>query len=362
MSLINSPFTFPCGKQMKNRFMLAPMTNQQSHEDGKLSDDEYHWLVKRAEGQFGITMTCAVHVQEIGKGFPGQLGLFSDAHIEGHSRLAKGIQAHGSLAVVQLHHGGMRSPEKLIGQAPVCPSNNEESGARAMTLQEVHQLRDDFVKAAQRAKQSGYDGVEIHGAHGYILSQFLSAEINHRDDEYGGSVENGCRIMFEIVEGIRSSCGADFLLGVRLSPERFGMKLDEVKVFCQQLIDTGKIDFLDISLWDCFKDPVEEGQQHKTLLAHFEELDYKGVGFTVAGKLYTGQHVHDILDTKVDFVTIGKAAILHYDFPKQVISDPNFECKATPVSRDYLREQALGESFIDYMSRWKGFVAEAQKV
>ena len=95
------PLSFPCGQQMKNRFMLAPMTNCQSHEDGSLSEEELHWLRLRAQGGFGMTMTCAAHVQEAGKGFPGQLGIFSDAQLPGHRRLAAALKAHGSLAVIQ---------------------------------------------------------------------------------------------------------------------------------------------------------------------------------------------------------------------------------------------------------------------
>ena len=86
----NSPLTFACGLIMKNRFMLAPLTNQQSHEDGQLSEEEFHWLSLRAKGQFGITMTCASHVQVAGKGFPGQLGIYDDKHSKGHQRLTKG--------------------------------------------------------------------------------------------------------------------------------------------------------------------------------------------------------------------------------------------------------------------------------
>ena len=163
--------------------MLAPMTNTQSYENGTLSEDEYHWLTMRAEGGFGITMTCAAHVQAIGKGFPGQLGIFSDEQIEGHKRLSAGIKAYGSLAVVQLHHAGMRSPEELIGQQAVSASALDKYNTRGLTLSEVRQLRDDFIEAALRAKKSGYDGVEVHGAHGYILSQFLSSDINKRTDE-----------------------------------------------------------------------------------------------------------------------------------------------------------------------------------
>ena len=104
MSKVSESVVFKSGFEMKNRFMLAPLTNSQSHEDGRLSDDEFHWLTMRAKGQFGLTMTCAAHVQAIGKGFPGQLGVFSDDHLEGHIRLAEAIKAEASLALVQLHH------------------------------------------------------------------------------------------------------------------------------------------------------------------------------------------------------------------------------------------------------------------
>jgi 2,4-dienoyl-CoA reductase-like NADH-dependent reductase (Old Yellow Enzyme family) len=341
---------------MKNRFMLAPLTNQQSHEDGRLSEAEFNWLTKRAKGQFGLVMTCASHVQPQGKGFSGQLGIFSDDHIEGHQKLAARIQSYGSLAVVQLHHAGMRSPEALIQQAPVCPSANEKHGARALSLAEVKQLRDDFIAAAVRARRSGYDGVEVHGAHGYILTQFLSSEINRRTDEYGGSLGNRSRLLFEIVDGIRDACGPAFLLGVRLSPERFGMDLPEVKAVCQRLVEEGRIDFLDISLWDSFKMPEDEALQNQSLLAHFTHLDFQQVKLTVAGKIRTGSDVREILAAGVDFVTVGRAAILHHDFPRRVMENPDFVPTSIPVSEEYLRQEGLGEAFIQYMKRWDGFV------
>ena len=115
----NFPLSFSCGASVKNRFMLAPLTNQQSHDDGQLSDIELNWLELRAKGGFGLVMTCAASVQEIGRGFPGQLGIHSDVHIQGHQQLTKTIQSHGSLAVVQLHHAGMRSPSELRWR-PAC--------------------------------------------------------------------------------------------------------------------------------------------------------------------------------------------------------------------------------------------------
>ena len=132
MTFLFSTLPLAHGPAWKNRFMLAPLTNTQSHPDGRLSDDEYTWLVKRAEGGFGLTMTCAAHVQAVGQGFPGQLGCFDDKHIEGLTRLAAAIKANGSVSSLQIHHAGNRSPKELVG-TPVCPSDDPKTGARALT-------------------------------------------------------------------------------------------------------------------------------------------------------------------------------------------------------------------------------------
>lgn len=353
-----SPLRFQSGHKSKNRFLLAPMTNTQSHADGQLSEDEYHWLKMRAEGGFGITMTCAAHVQKLGQGFPGQLGIYADAQIPGHQKLVKAIQEAGSLAVIQLHHAGMRSPQELIGTQPLAPSDLPKYGARGLAIQEVEQLRDDFIAAAVRAQKCGYDGVEIHGAHGYILAQFLSAEHNRRSDPYGGSLENRARLISEIIEGIREACGTHFLLGLRLSPERFGMRLSEIKSLVAQWCAEGNIDFLDLSLWDVFKEPIDEEHQSQSLMAHFNEIDRASVKFTVAGKIDSGAKVQAVLDAGIDFVAIGRSAILHHDFPRQVQQNPQFETIATPVSVDYLQKEGLGPNFISYMRRWEGFVED----
>ncbi len=354
----DTPLQFPCGTVMKNRFMLAPLTNQQSHADGQLSDAEFRWLTMRAEGQFGLVMTCATSVQATGKCWDGQLGIHDDVYIPGHQRLTARIQSEGSLAVVQLHHGGMRCPEEFALGKPVCPSDNAKHNARAMSLEEVIALREAFIAAAVRAKRAGYDGVEIHGAHGYLIAQFLSADINHRDDGYGGSLENRSRILFEIVAGIRRACGDSFLLGVRLSPERFGMELSEAKAITQKLIDDGLVDFLDISLWDSFKQPEGAAAGDKSLLEHFTELDYKGVRLTVAGKIHGAHEVQKTLEAGVDFVTIGRSAILHHDFPKLVMENPDFQPIELPVSPAHLSKEGLSDVFIGYMRRWAGFVEE----
>ncbi len=359
MSRLFDPLSFTRGPDMKNRFMLAPLTNLQSHDDGVLSDEEFNWLTMRARGGFGLTMTCASHVQAIGQGFPGQLGVFSDIHLEGLTRLATAIKSHDSVAICQLHHAGMRSPTEIIGEPPVCPSNNEESGARALSTAEVQQLVSDFIAAATRAEKAGFDGVEIHGAHGYILCQFLSSEINQREDQYGGSLENRSRIVIEIIDGIRKQCRSDFMLGVRLSPERFGMQLPEILIVAQRLMDEGQIDFLDMSLWDVFKEPNDEDMQGRSLLSYFTELDRKGTRLGIAGKIRTPSEAEKALAAGVDWIMLGRAAILHHDFPEQYRKNANFSPVENPVTREHLAKEGLSEKFIGYMTNsWEGFVAK----
>jgi len=350
------PLTFASGARMKNRFALAPLTNLQSHEDGRLSDDEYRWLTMRAAGGFGLTMTCAAHVQAIGQGFPGQLGCYADGHLEGLSRLAAGIRSRDSLAVVQLHHAGMRSPAELIGTQPIAPSADEETSARALTTAEVEQLVEDFVAAAERAGKAGFDGVELHGAHGYILCQFLSPTLNRRTDRYGGSPENRSRIVLDIIRGIRDRCRPDFLLGIRLSPERFDLRLAEMRDLAALLMREARVDFVDLSLWDVSREPEEEAFRGRTLLSVFTDLERGKVRLGAAGKLRTPADVRACLDAGTDFVLLGRAAILQHDFPQRMRADAGFEPAHTPVSADYLRSEGLGDAFIEYMSRWKGFV------
>jgi 2,4-dienoyl-CoA reductase-like NADH-dependent reductase (Old Yellow Enzyme family) len=357
VSKLFEPLSLAHGPAMKNRFMLAPLTNQQSHADGVLSEDEFRWLVKRAEGGFGLVMTCAAHVQAVGQGFPGQLGVFGEQHLEGLTRLAAAIKARGSVAAMQLHHAGNRSPKDLVG-TPVCPSDDPETGARGLSLAEVEQLRDDFIAAARRAEQAGFDGVEVHGAHGYVLTQFLSAETNRRDDRYGGSLENRARIVLEILEGIRAQCRPDFQIGLRVSPERFGLKLMEIRELAGQVMASGLIDYLDLSLWDVFKTPAEEAHQGRSLMSFFTDLPRGEVRLGAAGKVMSAADAAAVIEAGCDYVLIGRGAILRHDFPERERGDGAYVSPALPVTARHLRDEGLGEAFVTYMSGWPGFVSK----
>ena len=356
---LSDPLPLRHGPAWANRIELAPLTNWQSHADGTLGDDEYRWLTMRAGGGFGMTMTCAAHVQARGQGFPGQLGAWSDAHLPGLTRLAQGIRAGGSVSCLQLQHSGRRADTALTGQPAVAPWDDAETGARALTTGEVGQLVEDFVAAARRAERAGFDGVALHGAHGYLLAQFLDAEHNQRSDGYGGSFDDRTRLLFELVEGIRAATGPKFQLGLRLSPERFGITMPESLTLARQVLADARLDYLDMSLWDCFKPPRDPAYANQPLIAHFATLERGGTRLGVAGRILDAATALRCLQSGADFVLIGRGAMLCHDFARRALADHAFRSPALPVTRAYLQAQGLGPAFLQYVaSTWPNFIAD----
>ena len=358
MTELSTPISFAHGTSLTNRITLAPLTNEQSHADGTLSDEEYNWLTMRAEGGFALTMTCASHVQAVGQGFSGQLGCFGDQHIPGLTRLASGIKAHGSMAIVQLHHAGRRSPSNLIGTAPVGPCVDADTGTRELSTKEVETLSSDFIAAAVRCEKAGFDGIQIHGAHDYIICEFLTRTYNQRTDQYGGSVENRARLLLDTLRGIREATRSDFNVSVRLSPERFGLDTADVIATYKLIIETGLADFIDISLWDCFKEASDEQFAGRQLIDLFTEIPRGETRLCVAGKIYSAADAQRCLNLGADLVAIGRAAITNHDFARSACANPSFVMREIPVTREILRSEGLSESFVEYMAGWKGFVAD----
>lgn len=357
---LSDPLPLAHGPAWAHRIALAPLTNWQSHADGTLGDDEYRWLTMRARGGFAMTMTCAAHVQASGQGFPGQLGAWSDRHLPGLSRLAQGIHAGGSVSCLQLQHSGRRADRSLTGTGAVAPWDDAETGARALGTAEVEQLIQDFIAAARRAEQAGFQGVELHGAHGYLLAQFLDGEHNRRSDRYGGSFDNRVRILFELIDGVRAATGPAFQLGLRLSPERFGITLPESLALAQRVLAEGRLDYLDMSLWDCFKPPQDPAFADRALIEHFTALERGATRLGVAGRIMDAATAQRCLDAGADFVLVGRGAMLHHDFARRALADPAFRCIERPVSRAHLEAEGLGPAFVQYVaSTWPRFVAEA---
>jgi 2,4-dienoyl-CoA reductase-like NADH-dependent reductase (Old Yellow Enzyme family) len=352
-----APLELLRGSSWANRLALAPLTNKQSHSDGTLSDDERRWLVARARGGFGLVMTCATYVALEGQAWAGQLGISDDRHLPGLTRLAHELRAAGAVSSVQLHHGGLRADPAVSGADHVAPWADGAKGVRALTTAEVHAAVDSFVTAAGRAERAGFDGVEVHGAHGYLVGQFLDGRHNHREDGYGGSVEDRSRFLLEVVAGIRETTGPDFQLGLRLSPERFGIELGEATELTAALLAGGRLDYLDLSLWDARK-PPHGLDDDGLLLDRFAALPRHGVRLGYAGKILSAADVAWCLEHDADFVTIGTGAIIHHDFAGQVVADPAFASLPQPVTREHLATEAVGPAFVDYLAtNWDDFVA-----
>ncbi len=354
------PIRFPRGPEWRNRIALAPLTNWQSHDDGTLGRDEYNFLMKRAEGGFGLVMTCAAAVQKSGISFPGQLAVYSDEHMDGLKQLADGLRARGAVSAVQLQHAGSRSNPEISGEQSVSPFAYAKRNVREMTTAEVETLIEDFVAAAVRCEKAGIDGVELHGAHGYMLCQFLNAEENNRTDGYGGSYRNRTRIFRDIIDGIRGATGTDFQLGVRLSPEKYAYSTGDAIQFAEELLGGGQLDYLDMSLWDSFKLPDDPQYHPARLVDLFGKLPRaNGTRLGVAGHIFSSQDGQNCLDSGADFIFAGRGAILHHDMARRVIEEPDFVSVSFPVTRAYLAEQAVGPAFQKYLATgWPNYVSD----
>lgn len=354
---LTDPVHLPHGSPLPNRFALAPLTNVQSNADGTLSDDEYAWLVARGRGGFALTMTCAAFVSPAGQAWAGQLGISGDQHLPGLRRLAEGLRATGTRSSVQLHHGGRRADPALTGGANQCPWDEPTKNAVAMTTGEVEAVVEDFVAAAVRAERAGFDGVELHGAHGYLLGQFLDARHNLREDRYGGSLDNRLRVVLDTMQAIRDATGPDFQLGLRLTPEGNGIALPEGREMARRVLASELLDYLDMSLWDVFMRPRGEGHEG-LLIDHFTDLPRHGAALGVAGSVLSAADAQWCLAKGADLVTVGTGAILHHDFAARAAADPTFVARDRPVSRETLLAEHVGPAFVDYLAAgWDDLVA-----
>ncbi|WP_084694581.1 NADH:flavin oxidoreductase [Chryseobacterium vrystaatense] len=349
------PLTLLHGPAMRNRFMLAPLTSQQSDYDGTASRYDQSWIQQLAKSGYGLIQTSAATVEAGGIAFERQLGIHSDKHLPGLTQMATMIREGGGLSAVQLHHAGHRA-KPSIGGIPSPASEKTLRGIKAITTEEVERIRESFIAAAKRAQLAGFDGISVHGAFGWILSEFLSPNLNDRKDQYGGSLENRARFTIEVIEGIRKACGPNFQIGWRLSIERYGLRLEELREMTADIFNRELIDYLDLALWDSAQIVREGTFQGKTMLSVFTELPRKGVRLGAAGKIMSAQRAGELLDEGCDFVLIARAGILQRDFPLQVMANPIYDSPQLPVTAEYLRAGGLSERFIDTMRGWQTFV------
>jgi 2,4-dienoyl-CoA reductase-like NADH-dependent reductase (Old Yellow Enzyme family) len=364
MNTPSDPFKFQrTGKITRNRTVLAAMTNKQSHEDGTLSDAEINWLVHRAKGGFGIITTAATHVSKDGQSWDGEFGVFDDLHLEQLNKLTNLIRKEGSLSLAQLFHGGCQSSERLTGSVPLSSSKNISKGSnsgysREANEEDIYRIIDDFADAANRCVAAGFDGVELHGAHGYLISQFLGEKTNTRKDNWGGDFKRRSRFLLEIFRSIKNIVPESFIVGVRISPEieSMGINLDDSINLFSTLTNEG-IDFIHLSCWNAFKGSVSYRDDSKTLTEWFVTSLNNLPPIISTGKVWSHKDAQNLLNQGADLIGIGRAAIGYPDWARQV-KNIYYDPAKPPFSVDQLREAMLSDVFIEYMRNWEGFVSD----
>ncbi|MEW9052775.1 MAG: NAD(P)/FAD-dependent oxidoreductase [Neobacillus sp.] len=318
--------------RLKNRVVMPPMGTNLAGINGEVTDHQIAYYEERAKGGAGLIIvefSCIDY--EYGKGFINQLRIDDDRFIPGILRLVNAVHKYGTKLFMQIHHGGRQSSSQLIGgnqivaPSPItCAAIGEEP--RELTNTEVKEIIDKYVLAAVRCKNAGVDGVEVHGAHGYLINQFLSPYTNLRTDEYGGSFDNRMKFLEEIILGIREKCGADYPVTVRLSVDEFvegGIDLALGKKIARYLEELG-VDALHISAgnYDSMDKVIESSIYKQGWRVYLAEEIKKEVKIPViaVGVIREPEYANSVIsEGKADFVAIGRGQIADPEWSKKAM-------------------------------------------
>ncbi|MDG2954814.1 NADH-dependent flavin oxidoreductase [Bisgaard Taxon 10/6] len=303
------------GVEVSNRLVVAPMTHFASHADGTLSDEERHFLYNRAEN-IGLFITAATLVAEGGKAFVGQPEAIYTKQLDSLKETAKLIQSQGAKAILQIHHGGNQSlPDLLNGRDLVTASDDPQTDARALTGEEVENLVQSFAHAADLALQAGFDGVEIHGANGYLIQQFVSAQTNRRTDKWGENRYAFSSAIVDAIVAVRDKhCRPDFIIGYRFSPEEpgaNGITMQDTFGLIDVLVKK-PLQYLHVSLWDFYKLARRGSDETKTRIKQIHQRIAGRLPLIGVGNLYTAEQILAAYQTGwAEFIALGKAVMIN---------------------------------------------------
>ncbi|MFW6115169.1 MAG: tRNA-dihydrouridine synthase [Thermodesulfobacteriota bacterium] len=240
------------GMSLSNRFVRSATWSAMATRDGRCTPQLVDLMTNLAQGGVGLMMTGHAYVRPEGQAGPNQLGVYSDDHIPGLRDLVQAVHYHGGTIVLQLAHAGFFARAKLTGATPLAPSAVEgisQTPRKEMTHKDIRETVEAFGAAAVRGREAGFDGVQIHAAHGYLLSQFLSPLFNRRSDEFGGSIANRTKVLLAVLKAVRGAVGSDYPVLVKLNAADFvkgGLVLeDSVQAGC--MLEDGGIDAIEVS-------------------------------------------------------------------------------------------------------------------
>lgn len=300
----------------KNRIIMPPMATAKADENGHVSQDILdYYNEKTIDKIFSTVIVEHNYIDPLGKASHNQMSIANDSDIDGLKKLAKVIQNNDAQAIVQISHAGSSASKDVIGESPLAPSslkNPSKKDAelpRELTVNEIKEIEEKFAAAALRAKKAGFDGVEIHSAHGYFLDQFLSPLTNKRTDEYGGDIDGRIKIHLEIIKKVREKVGSDYPIFLRLGAgdNMDGGLSQEDAVYAAKEFEKAGVDVLDISGGMCmfFTDDDKAGFFDYLSKPIYDAVD---IPVILTGGVKTGQDVEDILNRDVcDLVGVGRA-------------------------------------------------------
>lgn len=321
------PFTFKNGVTLRNRVVMAPMTTWSSNADETISDEELRYYRARAQG-VGLLLTGCSHVQPNGIGFTDEFAAYDDRFIPSLTKLADAAKSGGAVAVLQLFHAGNKAVPDLIPNgelvsasamaAPKGPFNDGKLASRELTESEIFELIHDFGQATRRAIEAGFDGIELHGAHGFLIQNFLSPLFNQRQDQWGGSLENRMRFPLEVVREVRrvidEHASRPFLLGYRISPEEPGegaLRIDDALALAETLAQEGDIDYLHTSLYNILAGQSQDDTSGKTTAQRFIERVADRLPLMAAGEVRTPNQARHVLETGMPLVVVGRSLVMN---------------------------------------------------
>lgn len=324
--------------ELKNRIAMPPMSTRLSNTDGSVTPRIIKYYEERAKGGAGMIIVEYSYIDEdASKAAVCQLGVQNDNLLPGLSELSEAIKAHGAKAFLQICHGGGQSPSGLINRKPVAPSAiSPKAGAeipRELTLDEIQKIVRAFGDAALRAKKAGFNGVEIHGAHGYLLNQFLSPRFNKRTDAYGPDFNSRARFAIEIVDEIRSKVGKEYPVGFRLNVSDYmsnGVQTEETKELVKMLEAHG-VSYIHASAgtYESHQYMISPAYIQRAHLVHLAREIKSVVNIPV---ITIGGINHEVAPQIIengdaDVVAIGRALIADPELPNKMLTGRNQEIR-----------------------------------
>ncbi len=306
------------GLTLKNRIVMPPMQTGLATTEGTVTDDLIEHYVRRSKA-LGLLIVEHSYVSSDGRLSERQLGIYDDDLILGLEKLSHSVHATGTPVVIQINHAGRSASMEITGMKPVAPSPSEN--ARKLRGEEIEALAEAFAMAAERAMRAGFDGVEVHGAHGFLLNQFFSPITNRRRDKYGGSLENRMRFPLEVVERVKEKVGGRLLL-YRLGSDDLdpsGTQIEDSQKFAVKL-EEARVDILDVSGGLCGSRPEQLQNRQGYFVPQAQKIK-KVINIPVigVGGITKPEYANKLIQKgRVELVAVGRG----------LLNDPDWAIKA----------------------------------